>query len=526
MSVARGAPTIEGMADRRAPAGGAPSLFARNREDSSAWSRAPVSALVTMEKALPYKQVRESAGVRLRGRCDVSVPAPGPDVHGVGRTDAGAGRCEPVGVYVHIPFCRTKCTYCDFTAIAGLNHRAEAYLDALEREAEARTATIERTVATVFFGGGTPSELAPAQLRRCLRFVLERSAGSAGGSARGAARSPAGGYGAPLPSGWSTRGAPAAREILRRARDDEEASAADRDALPARLLSVELEANPESLDHERLAVLREEGVTRLSIGVQTFDDGELSAIARFHGAQRAVEAFEAARQWDFDSISLDLMLGIPGQTVGSWGKSLDQAIALAPDHVSAYGLTLEPATPLARQVRRGRVTVPDDDEQASMYALACERLARAGYRHYEVSNWAQPGHESAHNRSYWRGKDYLGLGAGATSTVEGRRWTNHRPLERYIASASERGVAEGEVATLSPDEARSEMVMLGLRTAEGVSRSAFKRRFGQSVEAWGEGRLQALQHAGLLRWEAECLVVPEERWFVLHGIVAALLAGD
>jgi len=377
---------------------------------------------------------------------------------------------QPLGLYVHVPFCRTKCTYCDFTAFAGLGHRANDYLEAVDREAAFRASRTRRPVTTVFFGGGTPSELTLPQLRRCLDFVPRRFS-------------------------------------------------------VASNASIELEANPETVDPERLAVMREGGVSRLSIGVQSFHDAELRAIARFHGARGAVDSVRAARAAGFDSISLDLMLGIPGQTMETWRATLDQALALEPDHLSAYGLTLEPATPLAKQVRRGQVGLPDDDQQAAMYDAACDVLARAGYRHYEVSNWAQPGCESAHNRRYWRALDYVGLGAGAASTLDGRRWTNHRTLERYIRSALVTGTAEAEAERLEARQAQMEMVMLGLRTAEGVSNEGFQRHNGMSLRAWGGERLTTLEASGLLEWHGEALVVPEERWFVLQAIVAELASG-
>jgi oxygen-independent coproporphyrinogen-3 oxidase len=372
-----------------------------------------------------------------------------------------------IGLYIHIPFCRTKCTYCDFTAFAGLGHRAEAYLDALERELETRVAQYRPSVRTVFFGGGTPSELEPEQLRRCLSFVRDHC------TMRPEA-------------------------------------------------TIELEANPETSDPERLQVMRAHGVTRVSMGVQSFQDDELRAIARFHGAAGADRAVEAARDAGFRSISLDLMLGIPGQSIETWSRSLEHAIALAPDHVSCYGLTLEPATPLARQVSRGRVRVPNDDTQAAMYRLACERLGLAGYRHYEVSNWALFGHESPHNLGYWHGADYLGVGAGATSTMARRRWINHRSLGRYMSSTRKTGCAEQNSEQLQARDVQLESLMLGLRLAEGISAATFAHHYGISLRDWASPAIARLEEAGLVFWRGDSLIVPEEYWFILHSIVAEL----
>lgn len=377
---------------------------------------------------------------------------------------------HPIGMYVHIPFCRTKCTYCDFTAYAGLRHRSRDYLAALEREATVRLEEIDRPVATLFFGGGTPSELEPDDLRRCLAFTVRA---------------------APL--------------------------------LPHAV--IELETNPETVEPERLGILRDAGVTRLSIGVQSFDDAELQAIARFHGSAGALHAVALAHAAGFSSISLDLMLGIPGQTIESWRRSLMQAVTLAPEHISCYGLTLEPSTPMAHQLRRGAVVLPDDDLQAGMYATACDVLAAAGYRHYEVSNWARAGHESAHNLGYWHGRGYLGLGAGAASTIGDRRWSNQRALERYIHDAGAMGHAVASEEWLTADEQRLEHVMLGLRLATGVSAGHFEQRHGLTLREWGGAALERLLAVDLLRWHDGALLVPEDHWFVLHGIISELVTG-
>jgi oxygen-independent coproporphyrinogen-3 oxidase len=318
------------------------------------------------------------------------------------------------------------------------------YVDALIAEmALWRDATRNARVNTVFFGGGTPSFLPLAETERIFT-ALGRS--------------------------FSARGGPDAE--------------------------ITAEANPGSADSARLDGLRRLGFNRLSLGVQSFQDDELRLLGRVHSAAEAHEAYRAARQAGFENVNLDLIYGLPGQPLAAWQRTLAEAIALRPEHLSLYALTLEEGTPLAADIARGRLPAPDPDLAADMYLWAAEALAAAGYQQYEISNWALPGRRCRHNLVYWHNEPYLGLGAGAHSCLGGFRFAAVRDPGRYIreviASGAEprtNGLA-GFLAGLryleTVDEvtdarAMAETVILGLRLVEGVSAATFRRRFGASL---------------------------------------------
>ncbi len=372
-----------------------------------------------------------------------------------------AGETMPFGLYVHVPFCAARCVYCDFNTYIDLDHLKEDYVRALLREiALVGEALDHRPAQTIFFGGGTPSLLTPEQVER----VIDACA--------------------------------AAFDL-----------AADAE--------VTLEANPESVSPSYLRDLRRAGVNRLSFGVQSFQDEILRFLGRQHSAVRARQAVEWARAAGFDNVNVDLMYGLPGQTLAEWQETLETALALAPEHLSLYALIVEPGTPLHRWVEHGLVAPPDDDLAADQYEWALDRLAAAGYAHYEISNWARAGGEaltptraSRHNLLYWRNQEYVGLGAGAHSYVEGVRYANVKRPERYIA-AVERGrlPAEAPAPALDPrsldpidaDLAMREHMMLGLRLVrEGVAFEAFERRHGIPLQARFGPTLDRLDEAGLL----------------------------
>ncbi len=285
---------------------------------------------------------------------------------------------KSLSLYVHIPFCRSKCVYCDFNSYAGQEALIPAYVEALLREAEAWSGLCAgATVETLFFGGGTPSLVPPAEMKRLMEGLRQRFAIAA------------------------------------------EAE-------------VSLEANPESVDFDHLRGLRDLGVNRLSLGVQSFDDEELRFLGRIHSAAEAEAAYGAARQAGFENVGLDLIFGLPQQQLESWQQSLEKAIRLEPEHLSLYALTVEENTPLGRAVAANRAWEPDEDAQAEMYEESEERLEAAGYDHYETSNWAWPGHRCRHNLTYWETRPYLGLGAGAHSYLSGCRFANTPLPQDYI----------------------------------------------------------------------------------------------
>ena len=317
---------------------------------------------------------------------------------------------QTLGLYIHIPFCMAKCAYCDFYSLARSESRMDAYVAALRsslRGAAPKAAAY--TVDTVYFGGGTPSFLGAARL--CA--VLETVFGS-----------------------FSV------------------ASDAE----------ITLEANPESArDASTLRTLRGAGFNRISLGMQSADDVELRAIGRIHTARDTEAAVAAARAAGFDNLSLDLIYGLPSQTRERWRANLAAAVTLAPEHLSCYGLKVEPGTPL--DARRGGLALPDDDAQADMYLDAVEYLAAHGYAQYEISNFAKPGRVSRHNLKYWTLGEYLGFGPGAHSDFGGRRFAVARELDAFLAGHA----AYSEDAAVTPRERAAERVMLGLRLTRGLT---------------------------------------------------------
>jgi putative oxygen-independent coproporphyrinogen III oxidase len=335
----------------------------------------------------------------------------GPDVRL--RQAPDPSRPGAAGLYVHIPFCLTRCGYCDFNTYAGLESLRSSYVSALLSEAElAAPEWSSVPFASIFLGGGTPTILPASQVVRLL-------------------------------------------DDFRRSFD----------VLDAEVTS---EANPDTVDRAYLSSLREAGVTRVSMGAQSFDPLVLRALERIHQPSSVRAAFAAARTAGFDDVNLDLIYGAHGETIESWRRTLLEAVALGPEHVSAYALTIEPATPLGRAVAAGATPAPDSDLQAEMYENACELLGDAGYEHYEVSNWALPGRRCVHNLGYWQWRPYLGLGAGAHSYRDGRRWWNVRPPQQYIDTVRGGTLPIGGDEVLNDDERALERLLLGLRTADGV----------------------------------------------------------
>jgi oxygen-independent coproporphyrinogen-3 oxidase len=374
---------------------------------------------------------------------------------------------SPIGLYVHIPFCETKCPYCDFNTYSGIEPLMPAYVDALATEMEIWGAMLGRpATGTVFFGGGTPSYLPAESLNRLMQTY----------------------------SG--------AFEV-------------------APLAETTIEANPGDITAEKLGSWLSSGVNRLSIGVQSFDDGLLRLLGRRHNAAQAEGAARLARSSGFRNLSLDLMFGLPRQTPGQWQASVERAVEIAPEHLSLYGLQLEHGTPLEAAVRTGAMPAPDDDLAADMYDAARDTLERAGYVHYEISNWARPGRESVHNLAYWKCQPYLGVGPGAHSSLGGRRFANMKSPKSYMAAveaaamASERRrPASAEVAgavdfmrtsgpvdfleEISPATAAAETMMMGLRLRDGVADSEFRERHGAGLNERYPRVIEELVASGLV----------------------------
>ncbi len=370
---------------------------------------------------------------------------------------------EPLSVYVHVPFCASKCGYCDFNSYAGQEDLIPAYSRTLVREAGLwRVGAKGRPVTTVFLGGGTPSLVPLSELR----LVVEG---------------------------------------LRASFEIEEG------------VELTLEANPDSADEAYLRGLVGLGFNRLSLGVQSFDDDELRALGRRHSVSDVRDAFAAARGAGFSNVSLDLIFGLPGQSMRRWQRSLEEALSLEPEHLSLYGLAVEEGTPLERDVASGRTLAPDPDAQADQYEWAEERLARGGYEHYEISNWARPGFRCLHNLTYWECREYLGLGAGAHSYLGGVRFANVASPEEYVSSVEESwreaapsdgGAAMRQVVSreeVTPEMAMADVLILGLRLVDGLELAGFRRRFGQEVLDAFRDELQEAFEFGLIEIAGGCL---------------------
>ena len=370
-----------------------------------------------------------------------------------------------MALYVHVPFCRSRCAYCDFNTYVGLDELMPAYVTAVCREIEAAGERWGRLpVPTVYFGGGTPSLLPLDLLAQILRV---------------------------------------SRLTFHVSYDAE----------------ITLEANPGTVTPAYLRGLRALGVNRLSLGAQSAHDDELDLLSRTHTWAQVVEAVEWAREASPLNLSLDLIFGLPAQTLAHWRETLEAALALAPEHLSLYCLSVEEGTPLEKHIASGALPMPDDDLAAEMYELAEEMLAEAGFFHYEISNWAKANLQSPivrlsahdevsnpqsqmcrHNLIYWRNEGWLGVGAGAHSWLGGRRWANVRHPRDYI-TALESG--ETPVADVEEIDRRMEMgetMMLGLRLAEGVDAARFQARFGRGLEQVFGAELVELRELGLLEW--------------------------
>jgi oxygen-independent coproporphyrinogen-3 oxidase len=341
-------------------------------------------------------------------------------------------------VYVHVPFCATRCAYCDFysTTDEGL---VDAWAEAVVREAESACAQGVRDVPTVYLGGGTPSRLDAARVAALL------------GRLRGALR-------------------------------------------PAPGVEVTIEANPDDVEPDLVAAWRDAGVTRVSLGVQSFDGGELALLERRHDAARARRAVDVVRGAGGLDLALDLIFAIPGSPPSAWRRTLIEALAIGPEHVSCYQLTLEPGARLAARLAATGASLPGEEAQRAAFLEAHERLGAAGFDHYEISNWARPGKRSRHNQTYWRHEPYRGLGPAAHSYDGARtRWWNSASVREYVeAIACPAGAAAAGREILTDDQLLLEQVMLGLRTADGVVAEVLGRTPG------GVGAAEALVARGLL----------------------------
>ncbi len=371
----------------------------------------------------------------------------------------------PRAAYVHVPFCAHRCGYCDFAIATGQDQYIELYVDALA--AELATLGTPQPVRTLFLGGGTPSHLPAAPLARLLSEVLH----------------------------WLP---------------------------PEPGYEFSVEANPESLDAEKVAVLADHGVTRVSLGAQSFHPHLLRALERRHDPDEVPCAVERVRQ-RLGQVSLDLIFGVPGQTPAEWRDDLARALALDPDHVSTYGLTYEKGTPLWKQRRRGAVIALDEDAELALYQAGIDTLEEAGFEQYEISNFALPGRRCRHNETYWANEAYFGFGMGAARYVQGRRELNTRDLKTYI-----RRCLSGEAPTfqseeLPPEERARETMAVQLRRREGIGRGPFHVQTGYDLDALAGEVIARHVELGLLVDDGQRVCLTRAGKYVADAVIERLL---
>ncbi len=374
---------------------------------------------------------------------------------------------QTLGLYIHIPFCKSKCQYCDFYSLSGREDRMDAYQKALLAHlTESAPHAGAYTVDTVYFGGGTPSFYGDKRLVELLKLI---------------------------------------KKLFR----------VDKHA------EITLEANPDSVDFKMLKHLRRAGFNRISLGVQSADDAQLADLGRPHSFAQAAQAVEWARKAKFDNLSLDLIYGLPGQTLEGWQNTVEQVLTLNSDHISAYGLKVEEGTPLYRRVEAGE-TMPDDDMQADCYLWTADRLAQAGYGQYEISNFAKQGKHSRHNWKYWMTDPYMGFGPGAHSDFGGRRYSFVRNLEDYIKGVLEGGPIVDEDDEIPTKERSGEYLMLRLRTAHGIEEWEYRRTYFMNF-APIEGHLTEFAKHGLARQTDGRWRLTPKGFLLSNGIISTLL---
>jgi len=372
------------------------------------------------------------------------------------------------GLYIHIPFCRSRCSYCDFATGIYQGELAERYVGALVQEIE-RSRNAGARVDTVYFGGGTPSLLTPAQLDQIL-------------------------------------------------------SALDRQFNIDSAAEVTLEMNPGTVSREQLRAFRDLGVNRASFGAQTFDDAELAKLGRSHTSADTLKTFHELRTAGFDNVSFDLIAGLPGQTLDGWQQNIEQSLALEPEHLSFYLLEVHSGTPLADHIRRGLQPVPDEDLAAVMYEWMIERAAAAGYEHYEISNLCRPGFSLRHNTKYWTGAPYFGFGCSAHSfDAHTRRWSNQRDVLRYVETVEQDVSPIVEEQELTDADLRAEALFLGMRMMRGVDVREYNELFGVDLRAEHADELDRFREAGLVEFDGDLIRLTRNGALMSNEVFAALV---
>ena len=374
------------------------------------------------------------------------------------------------GIYIHIPFCRSRCSYCDFATGLYESSLAERYVGALVNEIESwNEVETPRACDTIYFGGGTPSLLSASQL------------------------------------------------------------ATIRDAVHARFRvatgsEITLELNPGTVTRDALREFRSLGVNRASFGAQTFDDDELARLGRSHSTRETVQTFEWLREAGFANVSFDLIAGLPGQTIAAWQRNLVRSLALRPEHLSFYLLEVHEGTPLAEHIRIGKQPRPNADLAAEMYQLMLESACAAGYEHYEISNLCRPGWESRHNTKYWNGTAYYGFGCSAHSyDGAGQRWANERNVLRYIEAIEQGSDVVVERTALTPEDIRAEAAFLGLRLMRGLNTRQYQDHFGVDLLIEHREELKQFHEAGLIEFDGDLIRLTRSGALLSNEVFAAFV---
>lgn len=353
-----------------------------------------------------------------------------------------------LGLYVHVPFCVAKCGYCDFVSYPLQDQQVQGFILGLQGEAKYyahQRGLGRRLVDTVFFGGGTPTCLETENICHIVQILREYFT-------------------------WHES------------------------------CEATVEANPGTVTLDKLRLLRKSGINRLSFGVQAFQDELLQRLGRIHRVQEVRASVAAARKAGFDNLSLDLMFGLPGQSLAQWRDTLCRAVDLEPEHLSCYSLKIEPGTAFARDYAQGKIVSLPEELELEMYLWAIDYLQSQGYQQYEISNFARPGYYCQHNLRYWQCTEYLGLGPAAHSYVQEVRWSNTTKLGEYLDLVEDRGQAQVEVEQIDANIARVEYLIMGLRLNQGIQLADFTRRFGQGIETWYQQELDTLSKQGLLKF--------------------------
>lgn len=378
----------------------------------------------------------------------------------------------PRGMYVHIPFCRQKCHYCDFfslpihTGDSVLNRYTRALLQEINAKGEAFP---ETEVRSIYLGGGTPSLLEISDLNKIIAAIQSQFR--------------------------VTRGC-----------------------------EITLEANPATLPMEKIAGIQEAGFNRLSLGVQSFDNQELKILGRIHSAEQVLETVHLLHTAGCNNFNLDLIYGIPGQTIKTWEKSLKTAVDCRPAHISIYLLQLDDRTPMARQIQMGRLKLPDDDREAEMYEQAMEFLHSQGFNHYEISNFARNGYECHHNLWYWQAGEYLGMGAGAVSYTGAKRYMNQCEIESYLHSLETgKPLAVEVLENMNDREQGIDALILGLRLCEGINLREFERRFGMDVYASYRDMIDQYIRADVLNLASGRLSFSKRGYFLSNQVLCQFM---